>query len=82
MTAAATPELFSTLLGALQYQAIAYKATERPARYREHPCPIFRFSALLLRTATLLCRHAKCAELAADIAEFTLDPSHVVSRQP
>ncbi len=46
MTAAATPELFSTLLGALQYQAIAYKATERPARYREHPCPIFRFSAL------------------------------------
>jgi hypothetical protein len=34
------------------------------------------------RTATILCRHAKCAELAADIAEFTLDPSHVVSRQP
>jgi hypothetical protein len=29
----ATPELFCTLLGALQYQAIAYKATERPARH-------------------------------------------------
>jgi hypothetical protein len=26
-------------------------------------------------------RHAKCAELTADVAEFTLDASHVVARQ-